>query len=115
MNKSIESIIESLKKNKKRIVKGILISGVIIVGLGVAGTTVLYNIAKENINYTEEQAKEIALKLVPGEVIGIRKDLDLDDFTFEYDIKIKDTNNMLREVNVDASLGVITDADMDND
>lgn len=115
MNKSIENIIERVKKNKKRIVKCILISGVIIVGLGVAGTTVLYNIAKANINYTEEQAKEIALKLVPGEVIKIRKDLDLDDCTFEYDIKIKDTNNMLREVNVDASLGVITDADMDND
>ena len=115
MNKSIENMIENIKKNKKRIVKGILIFGVIIVVLGVAGTTVLYNIAKKNINYTEEQAEEIATKLVPGEVISIRKDLDLDDFTFEYEIKIKDQNNMLREVNVDSSLGVITDADKYND
>ena len=115
MNKSMENIIENIKKNKKRIVRGILISGVIIVGLGVAGTAVLYNIAKSNVNYTEEQAKEIALKLVPGEVIRVRKDLDLEDCTFEYEIKIKDENNVLREINVDANLGVITDSDNYND
>ena len=48
-------------------------------------------------------------------IIKGTKDLDLDNFTFEYEIKIKDTNNVLREVNVDANLGVITDADMYND
>ena len=115
MNGSIEKIVEGLKKNKKRIIKSISISGVAIIGLGVAGATVLYNIAKSNVNYTEEQAKEIALKLVPGEVVRVRKDLDLEHCTFEYDIKIKDENNVLREVNVDASLGVITDLDYYND
>lgn len=115
MNRSIEKIVEGLKKNKKRIIKSISISGVVIIGLGVAGATVLYNIAKSNINYTEEQAKEIALNLVPGEVVRIRKDLDLEHCTFEYDIKIKDENNLLREVNVDANLGVITDLDYYND
>ena len=113
MNRSIEKVVEGLKKNKKRIIKSISIFGIVIIGLGVAGTTVLYNKAKSNINYTEEQAKEIALKLVPGEVVKIRKDLnlDLEYCTFEYEIKIKDANNVLREVNVDANLGVITDLD----
>lgn len=115
MNKSIEKIVEGLKKNKKRIIKIISISGVVIIGLGLAGSTVLYNITKSNINYTEEQAKEIALNLVPGEVVRVRTDLDLEHCTFEYDIKIKDENNVLREVNVDASLGVITDLDYYND
>ena len=115
MNRSIEKVVEGLKKNKKRIIKGVSIFGVIIIGLGIAGSVAIYNIAKANINYTEEQAKEIALKLVPGEVVRIRKDLELEDCTFEYEIKIKDSNNILREVNVDANLGVITDLDMYND
>ncbi len=48
-------------------------------------------------------------------MVRIRKDLDLEYCTFEYEIKIKDTNNMLREVNVDSNLGVITDSDYYND
>ena len=115
MNSIIEKLIDSIKRNKKKIIKRASIFGAIVVGISLAGTIGLYSIAKLNINYTEEQAKEIALKLVPGEVVRIRKNLDLDNFTFEYDIKIKDTNNVLREVNVDANLGVITDADMYND
>jgi uncharacterized membrane protein YkoI len=111
MNKNIDKVIEVLKRNKKRIIRGISIFGVVAIGLGVAGTTILYNKAKSNINYTEEQAKEIALKLIPGEVVRIDRDLELEDCTFEYDIKIKDKNNMLREVTVDASLGVISDSD----
>lgn len=93
MNKSIEKIVEGLKRNKKRIIKSISIGGVVIIVLGVAGATVLYNITKSNINYTEEQAKEIALNLVPGEVVRVRKDLDLEHCTFEYDIKIKEEKN----------------------
>ena len=107
MNRIIEKIIEILKVNKKKIISGISILGVGAIGLGIVGTIFLYN----NINYTEEQAKEIALKLVPGEVVKIRKDLELENLTFEYVIGIKDGNNMLREVTVDASLGVITDLD----
>lgn len=111
MNKNIGNVIEVLKKNKKRIIRGTLIFGVVVIGLGVTGTMVLYNRAKSNINYTEEQAKEIALKLIPGEIVRIDRDLELEDLTFEYDIKIKDENNMLREVTVDAGLGIITDSD----
>ena len=35
--------------------------------------------------------------------------------TFEYEIKIKDSNNVLREVDVDSSLGVIKDFDVYDD
>lgn len=115
MNRNIEKVVEGLKNNKKRITRSVSIFGIVIIGLGVACTTVLYKTAKANINCTEEQAKEMALKLVPGEIIKIRKDLDLEDCTFEYEIKIKDTNNVLREVNVDANLGAIIDLDMYND
>ena len=115
MNRNIEKVVEGLKKNKKRIIKGFSVFGVVIIGLGITGSIAIYNMAKANINYTEEQAKEIALKLVPGEVVRIRKDLDLEYCTFEYEIKIKDSNNMLREVNVDSNLGVITDSDYYND
>ncbi len=115
MNANIEKIVEGLKINKKRIIKSISILGVVIIGLGVAGGVAVYSIAKSKINYTEEQAKKIALRLVPGEVVRVRKELDLEYCTFEYDIKIKDENNVLREVNVDSNLGVITDSDMYDD
>ena len=58
MNRNIEKVVEGLKKNKKRIIKGVSIFGVSIIGLGIAGLVGIYNIAKGNINYTEEQAKE---------------------------------------------------------
>ncbi|MFN8604503.1 MAG: hypothetical protein U0Z74_00140 [Romboutsia timonensis] len=59
---------------------------------------VLYNIVKSNVNYTEQQAKEIALSQVPGQVVYVTKDIDLDHLGLEYNIKIKDKNNIIREV-----------------
>ena len=35
----------------------------------------------------------------------------LDTCSFEYEVKIKDENNILREVTVDTNLGVITEID----
>ena len=41
----------------------------------------------------------------------VNKNLELDNFSFEYEFKIKDSNNILKEVTVDATFGVITDLD----
>ena len=46
------------------------------IGLCALGGVVLYNIVKSNINYTEQQAKEIALSQVPGQVVYVTKDID---------------------------------------
>ena len=39
----------------------------------------------------------------------MRYDLELERLSLEYDIKIKDKNNILREVTVDSKLGAIVD------
>lgn len=111
MSKYIERAIGYLKKRMKKIIMGIVICGVIIAALGVTATVVIYNKINANVNYTEEQAKEIALQEIPGEVVKVKKDLDLDDMAFEYDIKIKDANNRIKEVSVDAEFGAVTDVD----
>ena len=63
------------------------------------------------MNYTIEQSKEIALRTVKGDILGVRKKFELDTCSFEYKFKIKDENNILREVTVDTNLGVITELD----
>ncbi|MDU2490917.1 MAG: hypothetical protein E7D27_10060 [Clostridium celatum] len=40
-----------------------------------------------------------------------KKKLELDILGFEYEFKIKDSNNMLMEVTVDSNLGAIIDLD----
>ena len=40
-----------------------------------------------------------------------KKKLELDILGFEYEFKIKDSNNMLIEVTVDSNLGAIIDLD----
>ena len=57
----------------------------------------------------EQQAKEIALSQVPGQVVYVTKDIDLDHLGLEYNIKIKDKNNIIREVTVDSKYGAISD------
>ena len=111
MKNYLEKVKEIINKNKKKIVVGTSIFVVSVIGLGVIGVTFAYNKAKANMNYTIEDAKVIALKVVEGEVIRVNKKLELDHLSFEYELKIKDTNNILREVTVDASQGVITDLD----
>ena len=115
MNKNIENINEVVtvdeKKNKtkKTIIKFVSIFSSSTIGLCAIGGIGLYNIIKSNINYTEKQAKEIALSQVPGEVVYVIKDIDLDHLGLEYDIKIKDKNNIIREVTVDSKYGAISD------
>ena len=98
MDKNTENIIdvvtvdEKKNKTKKNIIKVVSIFSASVIGLCALGGVVLYNIVKSNVNYTEQQAKEIALSQVPGQVVYVTKDIDLDHLGLEYDIKIKDKN-----------------------
>lgn len=111
MNKYLDNIRETIKRNKKKLIRkiSILIASVAIIG--VASVIAVYSIAKSNINYTVDEAKEIALQAVEGEVLGVKKILELDTLGFEYEFKIKNSSNMLMEVTVDSNLGAITDLD----
>ena len=111
MNKYLEKVKEIISKNKKKIIMGASVFVVAVVALGGTGTIFAYNKIKANINYTAEQAEAIALQAVEGEVLKVNKKLELEDLSFEYEFKIKDSNNILREVTVDSNLGVITDID----
>ena len=95
-----------MDKNTENIIDVVTVDEI---GLCALGGVVLYNIVKSNINYTEQQAKEIALSQVPGQVVYVTKDIDLDHLGLEYDIKIKDKNNIIREVTVDSKYGAISD------
>ena len=117
MNKNIENsnnvvvVDDKEKKNKlkKKIIKFVSIFSAAVIGLCIVAGIALYNIVKSNINYTVEQAKDIALEQVPGQVVSVRKDLDLERFTLEYDVRIKDKNNIIREVTVDSKFGAVSD------
>lgn len=111
MNNYIEKVMEIINKNKKKLIITTSIFIFSVVGLGVTGATLVYNKAKSNMNYTTEQAKEIALGAVKGDVLGVRKKIELETCSFEYEVKIKDENNILRKVTVDTDLGVITELD----
>jgi len=117
MNKNTENIIDVVtvdeKKNKakKTIIKFVSVFAGCGIGLCILVGVLLFNIIKSNVNYTETQAKEIALAQVPGQVVYVAKDLDFDRFTLEYDIKIKDKNNIIREVTVDSKFGAVSDFD----
>lgn len=104
-------MIRQMKDIKKKIKKLIIIALVTLITVGGAASIFLYNAIKGNVNYTLEAAKEIALGQVPGEVISVERDIEVEDLSFEYEVKIKDQNNMLREVSVDALHGMITDID----
>ncbi len=105
------NIIEKIKLKKKKIKRNIIVILIFsIIGIGSAGIGVL-SYAKSKVNYTENQLKEIALKQIPGDVIKIERDFDDDSFTFEYEFKIKDENNILREITINTNSGAIIDID----
>lgn len=111
MIRNLEEVKNIILKKKKAIIKGIsiiCISGIMVATLSGA---FIYSVSKKNTNYTVEEAKEIALKAVNGDILKVNKNLELDNLSFEYEFKIKDNNNILREVTVDSNLGVITDLD----
>lgn len=94
-------------KYKKIIIKVIIISFVTIIIIIGGLTAFAYSKAQSNINYSQDQLQEIALGKVPGEVVGVDKELDFKHAAFEYEFKIKDKENMLQEVKLDSKYGVI--------
>lgn len=111
MKRYIEKIKETLTQYKKKLIIGTSVFILTVAGLGIGGMAFIYSIAQSNIHYTPEQAKEIALQAVPGTVLRVDKKLELDELHFEYEVQIKDANNILTEVTIDANLGAITDFD----
>lgn len=117
MNNNTEKIIdvevlsdkEKRNKLKKKIIKYVSIFSAGIVGLSVVGGLAIFGIVKSNVKYTEQQAKDIALKQIPGKVVYVRKDLDLERFTLEYDVNIMDQNNIIREITIDSKYGAVSD------
>lgn len=104
---------EVLNKYKKKIIVVGITMTVAITLLGTIGGYYAYGKIKSNIKYTQEQCEKIALSRVPGEVVKVKKELD--DGALEYEFKIKDKNNMLQEVNVNATLGAITEVECEDD
>ncbi|MDO7204744.1 PepSY domain-containing protein [Paraclostridium bifermentans] len=68
-----------------------------------------YNEIKSKSKYSEEELKNIALKKVQGEVIGVDKEIDDDSMSIVYEFKIKDKNNIIKEVEVDSVSGKVVD------
>ena len=107
MSNNLENVKIFAKKQKKKIY--MIIGGIIV--LGGIGSVGIYSIIKSNANYSVEEAKEIALRSVGGEVLGVNKKIELEDLAYEYEFKIKSSNNLLMEVTVDSRYGVVTDID----
>lgn len=105
---------EFCKNYKKRIITVIGISILtitIIIGVTLGLT---YSHAKSNIKYSQDQLQQIALGKVPGEVVNVKKELNFEDESFQYEFKIKDKENMLQEVKLDAQYGVILGLNNEN-
>ena len=109
-------MIDSIKKYKKRIIVS-LVTIVVIAAAAVGGYVGAgYYYAKKNVNYSEEEAKEIALADTAGEIISIHKEFELEDritqSEYEYEIEIKTDQNRLAEMTISARTGII---EMDDD
>ncbi|MGL6174733.1 MAG: PepSY domain-containing protein [Cellulosilyticaceae bacterium] len=102
MKEKVKSKLKGIKRTLIGLTIGMITLG--IIGAIVIGTVSLGWI-KEQVNYTEEHAKTIALESVPGEVLEIQKELD--DFMLVYEVRIRDTNNRLQKVEVSAKYGTI--------
>lgn len=111
MDKYIKFIRERLRNNKKKITKILVISGATIITIGAIGAAGIYGIVKSNTNYTVEEAQVIALQEIQGDVLSVRKNIEFDELTLEYEFKIKDVNNRLYQVTVNSNYGTITDID----
>ncbi|MGM9930100.1 PepSY domain-containing protein [Pradoshia sp.] len=111
MKESIKTIQEKMKNKKKAIiltVSSIAALGLILIG-GYAGLGYYY--AKQNNHYTESQAKEIALSYVDGEVLTVKKHIEMEDnpakSEYEYEVEVKTADNLLQEVTISARTGTI--------
>lgn len=109
---------ETLMKYKKKAI--ISVVALVVAGLAITGGYIGlgYNYAKKNENYSEQEAREIALAQYDGEIIGVQKEFELEDnqlsrSEFEYEVEIKTAANQLRYVNVSARTGTVNFEDDD--
>lgn len=102
----MSEIIKEKVKAKFKWVKRILI-GMVLLGIcGVVMTgTLAFGWMKKQINYTAEEAKSIALQVAPGEVLDTYKELD--DLMVVYEVRIRDEQNRLQRIEVNAKYGTI--------
>ena len=104
-------------ENKKKIIGSfiaIVVLGLVVVG-GYVGMGYYY--ANKNNHYSEAQIKEIALEQIDGEVISVRKEIDMEEdrlshSEYEYDVEIKTAENYLKTITVRGRTGTI---EMDDD
>ena len=97
---------------KKKIIITLVAAAVagLVIGGGFIGLG--YNYAKNNENYSEQEARDIALAQVNGEIISVQKDFELEDdqlsrSEFEYEVEIKTADNQLRYVKVSSRTGTV--------
>lgn len=107
--------IENLKGYKGKFKKFAVLTISGAIGLSVLGTGAAYAYVKSNENYSRSQLEKVALKQIPGEVVGVKKDLDDDNMSVVYEFKIKDKNNMLNEIELDSKTGAIIDMENHNE
>lgn len=102
---------EKLTLYKKKII--ITISTIVVIALAATGifAGTAYKYAKDNTNFSEKQAKEIATQHVKGEVASVHKEFELDEkiskAEYQYEIEIKTPDNLLKEVTVSSKTGTI--------
>lgn len=114
-NEGVEKGMKVLKEKKGKIKKFAILTltgSIVLSGIG-AGTAFAF--VKSNTKYSQEKLKEIALSKIPGEVVGVKKDIDEDSMSLTYEFKIKDKNNMLNEIELDSKTGAIIDIENHND
>ncbi|TQO58771.1 hypothetical protein D5S05_03870 [Paraclostridium bifermentans] len=107
--------IENLKGYKGKFKKFAVLTISGAIGLSVLGTGAAYAYVKSNENYSQAQLEKVALNQIPGEVVGVKKDLDDDSMSVVYEFKIKDKNNMLNEIELDSKTGAIIDMENHNE
>ena len=107
MKDVLNNMVEMVQSNKGKIKKIIIIGMVLLIlGSGIAVGSV------SNINYTEKQLKEVAIKAMPGQVINVKKELEFEDAIFEYTFQIKDSENIMQEITVSSKSGAIIDMEL---
>jgi uncharacterized membrane protein YkoI len=98
---------EFIRKHKKRIIITFA-STLTIVMVAVFAS---FHVASKNVNYSMEQAQDIAVSKVGGEVMISGVDNEL--FTTYYELTIMDENNRPLDVTVSAKTGEIVEVDYD--
>lgn len=100
-------LMEFCIKYKKKIITVIGVGILTVAIISGAAFGIVYYKASSSIKYSQEQMQEIALQKVPGEVVDVEKDLNFRNASFIYEFKIKDSNNILKEVKVDSKYGTL--------